>query len=185
MTASLAHPVADKPEGGRLLLRALTLADAGEAYVRWMNDPRVTANLEARFHPQDAASVRAYVASFDGDTRNFPFAMVVKANGRHIGNIKLGNIDWNHLSGDIGLVIGETDCWGQGYATEAISVLTRWGFGTLGLAKIIAGFYAANGGSIAAFRKAGYVEEGRLKDQYVVPGGRTDGVLMGIRREAL
>ena len=167
-------------EGKRLLLRPLVPQDMGEAYLRWMNDPEVTRFLEVRFRPQTLESIKEYVTSLQGDRNNLLFGMILKEGGRHIGNIKLGTIDRNHGTADIGLFIGEKDCWNRGFATEAISLMTEYAFGVLGLYKIVAGFYAANEGSIRAFRKAGYVDDGSLKDQLAFEGGRTDQVLVRI-----
>ena len=47
-----------------------------------------------------------------------PFA--IKTTDKHIGNIKLGPINWIHRYGDISLLIGDKDYWGKGIATEAI-----------------------------------------------------------------
>ena len=65
-------------------------------------------------------------------------------------------------------------------ATEAVTAVTRWAFGTLRLAKLTAGSYASNGGSIGAFVKAGYRVEGRQLSQVELGDGtRDDVVLLG------
>jgi len=167
-------------EGKRLRLRLLEPQDVGEAYVRWMNDPEVTRFLEVRFRPQTLESIKDFVTSLQGDRNNLLFGMFLADSGRHIGNIKLGGIDRNHGTADIGLFIGEKDCWNRGFATEAIALVTEYAFGVLGLYKVVAGFYAANEGSIRALHKAGYFDDGRLKDQLAYEGGRADQVLVAI-----
>lgn len=166
-------------EGGRIFLRPLGPADVGAEYLAWMNDPEVTRFLEVRFRPQTLAGIREFVASLQGDVRNQLFGIFLKEDGRHIGNIKLGALDPNHSTADLGLLIGAKDCWNRGFATEAIALATAYAFRDLGIHKIVAGFYAANAGSMKAFAKAGYAEEARLKGQLVSGGGRDDQALMG------
>jgi ribosomal-protein-alanine N-acetyltransferase len=168
--------------GERLYLREVRPCDAGETYYRWMNDPEVTRFLESRFFPQSVEGLRQYVNERLGDRNNVFLAIVLRDGHRHIGNIKLGPIDWIHRRGDIGLLIGEKDCWGRGYATEAIRLLTDYAFATLNLRKLTAGAYAANEGSARAFEKVGFTREGLLKAHSFCQGTYVDLILLGLVR---
>lgn len=169
-------------EGKRLYLREVRLADVNENYYRWMNDREVTRYLESRFYPNSMEKLAEYVASKLGDRNNVFLAIVLKEGDRHIGNIKLGPIDWIHRVGDVGLIIGEKDCWGKGYASEAISLMGEYAFGRLNLRKVTAGCYASNQGSVKAFQKAGFVIEGLRLQHYYCDGKYDDAVLLGILR---
>ena len=105
--------------------------------------------------------------------------MEIGNENRHIGNIKIGPVDWHHRVGDIGLLIGEADCWGQGYASEAISALAAYAFANLGLEKLTAGAYAPNVGCIRAFERAGFKREGIRRSQCQFENNRVDVVLLG------
>lgn len=166
----------------RLILRTLTAADATDRYLGWMRDPETTRYLEARLVDHDLASLLAYIEACNGDSRVLLLGICL-ADGRHIGNIKLGPIDRYHGHASLGLLIGERECWGQGYATEAIVRLTTYAFADLGLQKITAGCYASNVGSARAFLKAGWAEEGRSKGRWRLDGGREDNVSLGITAE--
>ena len=168
--------------GERLYLREVGLTDVSESYRRWMNDPEVTQYTESRFFPHSIDSLREYVSRFAGDRRNLFLAIVLRAGDRHIGNIKLGPIDWIHRRGDIGILIGEKDCWGQGYATEAIRMLTDYAFHGLNLRRVTAGCYATNLASQKAFLKAGWHQEGVRQGQYFSAGGYVDEVLIAMDR---
>ena len=89
---------------------------------------------------------------------------------RHIGNIKLGPIDQRHKSAPIGIAIGARDCWGKGFASQAVAALSDHAFAVLGLERVEAGFYADNEASQRAFKRAGFVEEGRRRG--AAPPGR-------------
>lgn len=163
--------------GERLTLRPLTVADATDRYASWMNDPRINQYLESRFSDHTVADLRRFVEAMIISERDFIFAMETEQDG-HIGNIKLGGVDWFHRYGDVGLLIGEEDCWGKGFATEAISLVTRFGFETLGLHKITAGCYGTNMGSARAFLKSGWVKEGVRRSHYRTESGYVDSILL-------
>jgi RimJ/RimL family protein N-acetyltransferase len=76
-----------------------------------------------------------------------------------VGNIKVGPVNARHAFADMSYFIGERQCWGRGYATEAIRLATDFGFARLGLHRLQAGLYAGNVGSGRALEKAGYRRE--------------------------
>lgn len=164
----------------RIALSALGLDDVSPTYVAWLNDPAVNRYLETRHVPQTLDSVRQFVADTAARDDSHLFAIRLAADSRHIGNIKLGPVKANHSLADVSLFIGEKDCWGQGYATEAITLVSRFGFETLGLSKLSASFYADNQGSLRAFLKAGYREEGRRRGHYLLDGQPHDIIETGL-----
>lgn len=166
-------------EGERLYLRGVTSEDVTDAYLRWMNDPEVTRYLESRFFPQTKEGIRSFVESLQGDRDNAFFAIVLKEGDRHIGNIKLGPINWLHRLGEIGLMIGEKDTWGKGYAAEAIRLITDYAFRHLNLHKVTAGCYGSNQGSARAFERAGFTVEGLRPQHFFCEGEYVDFILLG------
>jgi RimJ/RimL family protein N-acetyltransferase len=179
MTARPGHFLA----GPRLYLREVRAADVTDNYYRWMNDPAVTRYLEVRYIPRSADNIRSFVAAMDGKADEVFLAVCLHDGGRHIGNIKVGPVNWVHRYADVSLLIGEQDCWGKGYATEAIRLVCRFAFGTLNLRKLIAGAYAPNVGSIKAFEKAGFAREGLIRGRFVADGKPIDHVLLGLLAE--
>ena len=152
--------------GEKILLRPVTLEDVTEAYCDWLNDPEVNRYLETRFVVQTLVSVRSYVASAIAAPDNIFLAIIEKATNRHIGNIKLGPVLPYHRRGELSFFIGEKSCWGKGYATEAVELLTEYGLRELSLVKVTAGCYSTNFGSKRVFEKLGYEIEAVLKKQY-------------------
>lgn len=161
-------------------LRTLQTSDATSSYLGWLSDPAIHAYLEVRFSTALTVSdLAAFIDDANTSLHTLMLGIFLQENGRHIGNIKLGPIDWNHKVGDIGFVIGDKEQWGKCYASRAIASLSDYAFQQLGLAKLTAGCYAENEGSRRALLKAGFVEEGRRISQWLVAGCRQDGILMG------
>lgn len=169
-------------ETDSIYLREVTLADVNESYRAWMNDPVINQYLETRFVPQSLENIRAFVASKDGNSSEPFFAICSKDSDKHIGNIKLGPINWHHRRADISLLVGDKDYWGKGIATQAIALVTRFAFDQLNLNKLQAGAYAPNLGSINAFKKNRFFQEGYIEEFCTVNNSPVDMVLLGLTR---
>ena len=167
--------------GQRIHLREVRPSDVTERYYRWMNDPEVNRYLETRFAPQSLETIADFVRRMAGKSDEPFFAICTNDTQEHIGNIKIGPINFRHRHGDISLLIGEKEYWGKGYATEAIELVTRFGFETANLNKLEAGCYAENEGSARAFEKCGYTREGLMKGHFLCAGRETDCIRLGLR----
>jgi ribosomal-protein-alanine N-acetyltransferase len=170
-------------ESDRLYFRALTASDAEGNYLSWMNDSEVTQYLESRFQPHSAESLKAFIHA-NSDSSDLVFcAIVLKHDHRHIGNIKLGPIERVHQRADVGLIIGEKECWGKGYGTEAYKLMVEHAFLNLNLHKVTAGAYVANEASVKALQRAGFTEEGRRRAHCFLDGQYTDVLLFGVLKD--
>lgn len=165
-------------QGDQVFLRRLTEEDATQEYVDWMNDPEINQYLESRFNKQTIESTRAFIRSVTNDN-NYQLGIFLNESEKHIGNIKIGSINHYHKYADIGFLIGDKSYWGKGIATEAIKLATEFAFNTLKLHKLWGGAYSPNIGSIKAFLKNAYQQEGIKKNQYLCQGKYVDDILFG------
>lgn len=163
-----------------IFLRVLCREDVTTRYLSWLSDPEVFRYLELRFSPpQTLIDLECFVNAVNASENSLMLGIFLNSNKAHIGNIKLGPIDHNHLTGDIGLLIGERAHWGKGFAGNAIKLLSDYAFQELGLIKLTAGCYSSNEGSRRAFLNVGFIEEGRRIHQCCLDGLREDAVLLG------
>ena len=135
--------------------------------------------MESRFTRYTLDILKIYIEKISKDPDTLFLAIIRKDTDKHIGNIKLGPVDWHHRVGDIGIMIGDKSSWGKGYAGEAISLLCDFAFNTLKLYKLEAGAYENNLGSIKAFLKVGFIEEGRQRKRFHYKNEYVDKVLLG------
>ena len=167
-------------EGENIYLREVRQNDVNENYYAWMNDYEITQYLETRYYPNSLDKISEFVKSKDGDSSNVFLAIVNKSTNAHIGNVKLGPINWIHRTAEIGILLGEKKDWGKGFATETLKLLSNYAFKKLNLRKLTAGCYGNNKGSEKAFVKAGFEIEGVRKSHFFFEGHYVDFVLLGL-----
>ncbi len=170
--------------GEQVYLRPLEEADV-PICVRWLNDPEVNRTLMAGRFPLNLLREREYIQKLYKDQENLILAIILKDGDRHIGNTGLEDIHPVHRSAMFGIVIGEKDCWGKGYGTEAARLMVRHGFQTLNLNRISLNVYDFNPRGIRAYEKAGFRKEGVLRQAVYAEGTYHDTLVMGILREEL
>ncbi|HEY9080140.1 GNAT family protein [Magnetovibrio sp.] len=150
--------------GSDLILRTISIEDCNATYVDWLNNPEITGFLVGvRNHVHDLDGVRRFVQSVLESENAILFAIVDRQSNRHIGNIKIGPIDWSNESSHVSLFIGEREFWGKGYASQAISLVVSYGFTKLGLNRLEAGVVDGNSASLKAFLRNGFREEGLMR----------------------
>ncbi len=149
---------------GRVFLRPLTESDITDSYVAWFRDPEVTRFLDARDISRNDAIEHLRRGQIG---KAWLLYAICKADGRHVGNLKIGPILWRHMTSDMITVIGDRSVWGQGCAREAIRLGIDIAFSELNIRKLSASIDSLNAGSIEAYIAAGFHIETRLKDQFV------------------
>jgi RimJ/RimL family protein N-acetyltransferase len=165
--------------GKKISLKKLSAEASSKDYLSWMYDYNVIKFTETRLEPKTQSDIINFIEK-GNDFRNITFGIFHIENNIHIGNIKLGNINWVHRFADIGLIIGDTKYWGQGIATEAISLIINFSFNFLNLHKLYAGAYHVNTNSIKAFKKNGFSISHIEKKKYFYEGNFVDSVVLEI-----
>lgn len=156
-------------------------------YVKWWNDPEITMSLSGTVWPSTEKDQEEWyeknASKGDGSTVNF-LVYEVKTE-RPIGIVTLFSINYRNQSAWASSFIGERDCWGKGYATEARRLLLRFGFDSLGLHYVMVGIHADNVASLRVAEKIGYRVIGRQRQAVRKHDGYIDAILLDILREDL
>jgi len=169
-------------EQGKLVrFRALEPEDAERAY-RWINDREVTKFLMARY-PFSLASERDWAAQATktNDFTETRFA-IETLDGVHIGICGLHRGRPEDRWADLGIMIGEAEYRSQGYGTDAMLTLLRFAFYQMNLNKVTLGVFEINSRAMAVYKRCGFVEEGRGREEYYQDGRYIDVVRMGVLR---
>jgi RimJ/RimL family protein N-acetyltransferase len=91
-------------------------------------------------------------------------AIHVRDSGRLIGSCAFSQLDGDNGAALFHITIGEPDAWGHGYGTEATALMVDHAFGTLGLHRVALSVFAFNERALRAYRKVGFVLEGRSRE---------------------
>ncbi len=165
-------------ETDRILLRPLAESDFDEEFLNWFQDDELmrfyTNSKQQHSRETLLKSIRQGVAT---DT-SYVFAIVERENGQCIGTIKVGPMNRDHLVSDLVVLIGDRRFHGKGLAVDAIRLGNALSFREFGIRKLFGGMYETNQSSHKAYLRAGWVEEGRLKGQYLVEGQPVDRILV-------
>jgi RimJ/RimL family protein N-acetyltransferase len=147
---------------------------------KWDNDLSLSilSGDPARSHPPEAAEqdYERYVA---GGQREWIFFVIYERVGlRPIGATGLSHIKQTHRTAELGISIGEADCWGKGYGTEATLLLLDYAFTVLGLHNVMLDVVSYNERAIRTYHRAGFREIGRRRQSYRLGGRVYDQVFM-------
>lgn len=166
-------------ETNRLLLVPLDMTHCTERYLSWLNDPETYKYLETRGN-QTIALLEAFIRQ-QQERRVYIWAITIKENGKHIGNIKIDPINKKHGFAEYGILMGDKSEWGKGYAKEAsMRVIDFFFEGENALRKINLGVVKTNIAAVKLYESLGFELEGIFKEHV-----NYDGVYHDILRMAL
>lgn len=166
--------------GEKIYLRPLDMDDVNEKYLHWINDETVINFLATTTFPTTLDQLESYVKSINNSPNFFFFAIVEKETNNHIGNVKIGPIDWVNRTSNYGLMIGDKSSWGKGYASEVFKLLLKYAFRKLNLHKLWDIAAATHIASIKANENAGFKIEAELKQHSFKNGKYEDVVILSI-----
>lgn len=149
----------------KILLRKLTLNDAGDMALQ-ANNLNVAKNLRDAFpHPYTEKDAAFFIENIANNSDNHIYGIFY--DGYYCGNTGLhpGN-DVYRLSAELGYFIGEK-FWNKGIATNAVRLITDFGFNELKLVKVFAGIFEFNQHSMRVLEKCGFKLEGILKKSII------------------
>ncbi len=102
---------------------------------------------------------------------------------RYIGFLAFFETFWNHGDAWVAIGLGEAEFWGKGYGSEAMQLALRYAFNELNFHRVTLGVFEYNQRAIRSYQKVGFVEEGRIRGEFLRQGKRWDMIFMGILRE--
>jgi RimJ/RimL family protein N-acetyltransferase len=169
--------------GERVRLRAVEREDVKKFYV-WVNDPEVTRHLSLYLPMSTVDEENWFDSMTKRDQSEKALAIEVRdGNGwKMVGNCGVFGIDTVNRLGELGIMLGEKDEWNKGYGTETMTLLLRHCFDTLNLNRVFLHVYAENLRAKRAYEKAGFVEEGRLREAVYKHGNYDDVIVMSVLR---
>lgn len=151
-----------------------------EQYTKWINDPAVSDGLGNTSHLISVEEEREYLARRD---TGLQFAIVRREDDDLLGSCGIDSIQPVHQCASVGVFIGEEENRGRGYGGQALSLLLDYCFDTLNLHSVSLSVFSFNERAIACYRRLGFREAGRQRENYFIRGQFYDRIMMDILRD--
>ena len=167
--------------GNRIRLRGIERSDLPR-FVLWLNDPDVYRNLLISVPLSLAQEEIWFERTIAHAPKEQPLVVEVKTgeDWLPIGNVGLQQYDDFNHSAEFGIVLGEKSYWNQGYGREAAALMVKHGFYNLNLNRIFLHVYETNPAAIRSYEAAGFVQEGRLRQERYLEGHYVDVLVMSV-----
>lgn len=165
-------------ESDRLLYKPMEMKNATLEYLNWLNDIEVNKYLEVK-KENNLGELEVYIRDAIVK-RIFFWAIHLKENGKHIGNIKIDPINKKLGTGEYGIMMGDKCEWNKGYAKEASLAIIDFCFNKMKLRKMTLGVVENNIAAVKLYESIGFITERNYSKC-----GVYDGVYCNILRMAL
>lgn len=165
----------------------ITLREIGREDIpiinRWRRDPVVAEGVAAphRFIGLEV-DLRWYEDYLTRRSTEVRCAVCAVESGTLVGMVSLTRIDYVHSNAEYNAIVGEPGAHNKGLGTAATRAMVRYGFADLNLHRIYVSILRENVGSIRMCEKAGFREEGTIRQGAYKNGRYHDLVLMGVLR---
>lgn len=103
-------------------LKTLQLTQINQRYLNWFQDPNIKKYIN--YKPKNLADLKKNVNKIIKEKNSFFFGIFHKS--KHIGNLRIHNIDYENFSASLGILIGEKNIRNKGYGKKTISLIKKW-----------------------------------------------------------
>lgn len=166
-------------KGRRVFARPIEQDDLNLFYENAFWDPegRRLTGTQAFFSRQ---GVQKWFDNISTDSSRVDLIICLEESNKPIGEMAI--LDINHLNRNatVRISIFDKKYWGNGYGTEAMSLLLEYGFTMLNLHRIGLDVFSFNERAIKSYKKLGFQQEGRIRDELFYDGEYHHSILMGM-----
>jgi RimJ/RimL family protein N-acetyltransferase len=165
--------------GDLVVLRRHVAANVA-AFRRWYADPEIARLARYQPSPMRRDEIDRFFEARVVGPDALAMAVHEKTTDRLIGTCAFSQLDGENGSALYHITIGEADAWGHGYGTDATRLMLDHAFGTLALHRIGLFVFEFNERAIRAYRRCGFVIEGRSRESIWRDGRWWDELAMSV-----
>ncbi|GAA0036523.1 MULTISPECIES: GNAT family N-acetyltransferase [Brevibacterium] len=151
---------------------------------QWWFDPSIVVLQNSTVLPRPEGGVSEQFTQWSANTDSSSVGLSIELleTEEFVGHVTLFGRDTINQSATLAIILGP-EFHGHGFGADAVRLALRYGFLQLGLNRIELRTWAFNTRGIAAYSKAGFVEEGRRREAVFFNGRRHDEVIMAVLRD--
>lgn len=159
-----------------IYLRPMTELDT-DSIIAWRNREDVRKNFIYR-EPFTREGHGHWVKTMIDTGRAVQMIICNLVSGQPLGSVYIRDIDRAHNKAEYGIFIGVPEARGRGIGTAAAKLMLCYCFGEEGLHRVYLRALADNRQAVRSYEKAGFVQEGCLRDDVRIDGQYYDIVWM-------
>ncbi len=150
------------------------------AFRRWYADPEIARLARYQPSPMRPDEIDRFFEARVVGPDALAMAIHVRSTDRLIGTCAFSQLDGENGSALYHITIGEADAWGHGYGSQATRLMLDHAFRTLSLHRIGLFVFEFNQRAIRAYRRCGFVIEGRSRESVWRDGRWWDELAMSV-----
>ncbi|PCH69628.1 MAG: GNAT family N-acetyltransferase [Bacteroidales bacterium] len=159
-------------------LQALTLENLTPFY-KWIKDEEAIIYSLSIFQGMKTdQQIKDWYTQSIIDKRNSNHGIFV--DGVFVGYAGISRMSNINKSGEYFIFIGDKDYWGKGIGTQVTQMIVKIGFEELGLNRIMLTVSVPNIAGVKAYKRTGFVLEGRFREAALRNGEFHDKLVMSI-----
>ena len=169
-------------KGKKILLRAIEFEDIKFLH-QWANDPEIQYAVGGWHFPTNLEDQKKWFQNLNCNSLHQRF-IIEAENMDVIGMVNLVDIDWKNKNAHHGMLLGDKNIRGKGFAQDAVMTIMRYCFEELGLERLDGSIIEYNVASYKLYvDKCGWINEGVKKNWYFRKNKFWDKFILGITKD--
>ena len=135
------------------VLKKISISDVNKNYLKWFSDKKIKKYIDSS--PKTIQSLQSYVKEANANPNTFFWAIF--KNQKHIGNIKIFEINYKKKIGRLGILIGDKKYRNKGIGNEIIEATKKFLI-KKNILELWLGVEKNNFAAINSYKKSGFVK---------------------------
>lgn len=149
----------------------------------WQNTPSIRDLTMGFRFPVQLEATKDWIKSLSDQNGKTRAVFAIRVNDDIKGVVQLHHIDTFQRKGMFGIYIAEENTHNKGLGTIATTLLLDYAFNGLDLRRIALEVIADHHAAVQLYKKVGFIEEGKKRQEYYVDGEPMDVLFFGILKE--
>lgn len=169
-------------DGDKIALTPLEKESFCRNMMAWVHDDEATRYMLTGVFPMTHEALQREYDSIGENDADIVLGVVRKEDGAMVGTAGLYGIAWQARYAEFRIFLGDKSAWNGGLGSEAAALMVQYAFDRLNLNKVWLGVNEENKGAIKSYEKAGFVHEGKLRQEVYRNGRYYDALRMSLLR---
>jgi len=153
-------------EGDNVKLQPFSKDFISHEYLKWINDGDINKFIDKAKENTTLDELIFFAEKMINSKFDYFFAIIHKKNQYHVGNVRLGPVDYRYKSSNFGILIGDKNLHGCGIATETIELIKNFSFNYLKLNRLHFPVVRENIAAMKLYAKTNFTNIGEMKKNF-------------------